>query len=319
MKHGNKPKTKKKNKKTNKSKKTLVIVIVSIIVAICLFLSGGFVAWRFFLKSEKIQMPHSQISADTVGDNEKIAIRTEAGQEPVYINAISGLAKNPYDDGCFFTDENGYKAYKHNGKTISTVGIDVSYAQGDIDWQKVKKAGVDFAMIRCGGRGYGDKGVLFADEKFEQNIQGATDAGIDVGIYFYSQAITQEEAQEEAELTLKLIKDYDIQYPVAYDWEHYENSNARTDNLDTETLTACARTYCDMIKNAGYTPVLYANRSLLYYEYDLAQLSDIEVWLASYENLPDYYYDFGMWQYTMDGTLDGIEGTVDLNICMYKY
>ena len=273
----------------------------------------------FFIKEEDNSKAHSKVSTDSVGTNEKIAIRTEAGQDPVYINAIPGLSRNPYDDNNFYTNKNGFIEYKHNGKNISTVGIDVSYAQGDIDWTKVKNAGVDFAMIRCGGRGYGTKGILYTDEKFKQNIEGATSAGIKVGVYFYSQAITAKEAKEEADYTLKLIKDYNIQYPVAYDWEHYENEDARTDELDRETLTNCAKTYCSEIEKSGYIPVIYANRSLLYYEYNLAKINNYEVWLASYEDLPDYYYEFGMWQYSTDGTIDGIEGTVDLNVCMYKY
>lgn len=319
MKHGQTKRKRKTKKKNNKSKKTLIIVIVSILLAICLFLGGGFVTWKFFIKQEDNSKAHSQVSTDSVGTNEKIAIRTEAGQDPVYINAIPGMARNPYDDNNFYTNKNGFIEYKHDGKNISTVGIDVSYAQGDIDWAKVKKAGVDFAMIRCGGRGYGTKGILYTDEKFKQNIEGATSAGIKVGVYFYSQAITAKEAKEEADYTLKLIKDYNIQYPVAYDWEHYENEEARTDELDRETLTNCAKAYCSEIEKSGYTPVIYANRSLLYYEYDLAKINNYEVWLASYEDLPDYYYEFGMWQYSTDGTINGIEGTVDLNVCMYKY
>ena len=183
----------------------------------------------------------------------------------------------------------------------------------------VKNSGVDFAMLRCGGRGYGSNGVLYEDETFEKNAQEALDAGIDIGVYFFSQAITAKEAKEEAKYTLELIKDYDLKYPVAFDWEHYEFDDARTDNLDRETLTNIARTYCTEVENAGYTPVVYANRSLLYYEYDLAKLADLELWLASYEDLPDFYYDFGMWQYSTEGTVNGIKGTVDLNICMYKY
>ena len=153
MKHGQTKKKRKTKKKNNKSKKTLIIVIVSIVLAICLFLGGGFVTWKLFIKEEDNSKAHSQVSTDSVGTNEKIAIRTEAGQDPVYINAIPGLSRNPYDDNNFYTNKNGFIEYKHNGKNISTVGIDVSYAQGDIDWTKVKNAGVDFAMIRCGGRG----------------------------------------------------------------------------------------------------------------------------------------------------------------------
>lgn len=306
--------------KKEKSNKKIIIPIVALIVTIAIVAGGIFIYKKYshpYVPTQRDE--HIQVETTNVQKDEKILIRTEAGQEPVYINAIEGMPKNSYLDDNFYTDDNGFMAYHNKGKTISTVGIDVSYVQGDIDWQAVKAAGVDFAIIRCGGRGYGDKGILYSDEKFRQNAQGAIDAGIEIGVYFYSQAITVEEAKEEAEYTLELIKDFDIRYPVAFDWEHYEYDDARTDNLDRTTLTNIAREYCDLIKKAGYIPVIYANRSLLYYEYDLAKLADIELWLASYENIPDFYYDFGMWQYSMEGTINGIEGTVDLNICMYKY
>lgn len=314
MKHSNR-----KKKKSGKHSKKAVIIIISIILAICLALGGGFVFWKMYQREPTVRDSHIQVATDTVEKDEKILIRTEAGQDPVYINAIEGMPKNSYDDNGFYTDDYGFKAYSHNGKTISSVGIDVSYIQGNIDWEAVKASGVDFAMLRCGGRGYGSNGILYKDETFEKNAQEALDAGIDIGVYFFSQAITVEEALEEAEYTLELIKDYDIKYPVAFDWEHYEFDDARTDNLDRETLTNIARKYCTEIEKAGYTPVVYSNRSLLYYEYDLAKLADLEIWLASYEDLPDFYYDFGMWQYSTEGTINGIEGTVDLNICMYKY
>ena len=306
--------------KKEKSNKKVIILIIALFIIIAIVAGEFFIHQKYsrpYVPTQRDQ--HIQVETTNVQKNEKILIRTEAGQEPVYINAIEGMPKNSYLDNNFYTDDNGFMAYHNRGKTISTVGIDVSYVQGDIDWQAVKAAGVDFAIIRCGGRGYGDKGILYSDEKFRQNAQGAIDAGIEIGVYFYSQAITVEEAKEEAEYTLELIKDFDIKYPVAFDWEHYEFDDARTDNIDRTTLTNIARKYCDLIKKSGYIPVIYANRSLLYYEYDLAKLADIELWLASYENIPDFYYDFGMWQYSMEGTLNGIEGAVDLNICMYKY
>ena len=306
--------------KKEKSNKKVIILIVALIIILAIVAGGFFLHKKYsrqYVPTQRDQ--HIQVETTNVQKNEKILIRTEAGQEPVYINAIEGMPKNSYLDNNFYTDDNGFMAYHNRGKTISTVGIDVSYVQGDIDWQAVKAAGVDFAIIRCGGRGYGDTGILYSDEKFRQNAQGAIDAGIEIGVYFYSQAITVEEAKEEAEYTLELIKDFDIKYPVAFDWEHYEFDDARTDNIDRTTLTNIARKYCDLIKKSGYISVIYANRSLLYYEYDLAKLADIELWLASYENIPDFYYDFGMWQYSMEGTLNGIEGAVDLNICMYKY
>lgn len=319
MKHGRAKETKtKRTIKTKKSKK-FYIVIISALLAVILFASGGFVVWNYISRPTYPSNPHIQIPTQVVEENEKILIQTETGQQPVYIDAIEGMPRNMYDDNNFTTNDYGYKQYSENGKVISKVGIDVSYVQGDINWEEVKKSGVDYAIIRCGGRGYGNKGVLYEDEKFKQNIENATDAGIDVGVYFFSQAITVEEAKEEAQYTLDLIKDYSLKYPVVFDWEYYDYDNARTDNIDRETLTKIARKYCTIVENAGYTPMIYANRSLLYYTYDLAKLADIEIWLASYDDVPDYYYNFGMWQYSTEGTLNGIEGNVDLNVCMYKY
>ncbi len=310
----------KKSCKTKNKKLVRWIIIVTAVLLVGAVTTGGIVVYnKYFKRTPTLRDSHMQVATEAVKKDEKILIRTEAGQEPVYINAIEGMPRNSYIDDNFYTDENGFTAYKDKGKTISSVGIDVSYVQGEIDWQAVKNAGVDFAILRCGGRGYGESGVLYEDETFEKNAQEALDAGIDIGVYFFSQAITEEEAREEANYTLNLIKDYDIKYPVAFDWEHYEYDDARTDNIDRTTLTNMAREYCTVIGKAGYIPVIYANRSLLYYEYDLAKLADIELWLASYENVPDFYYDFGMWQYSMEGTVDGINGTVDLNVCMYKY
>ncbi|MBQ9674140.1 MAG: glycoside hydrolase family 25 protein [Ruminococcus sp.] len=308
------------HKGRKKLKKRYIIVPLAILLVIAIG-TGGLI---FFYKNRNTQAndnenSHSQVATDSVQKDEKILVRTEADAEPVYINAIEGMPRNSYNDDGFYTDENGFIAYKQNGKEISTVGVDVSYVQGDIDWQAVKAAGVDFAIIRCGGRGYGEKGILYTDEKFKQNIEGATDAGLDVGVYFYSQAVSVEEAEEEAQYTLELISDYKLKYPVVFDWEHYELDDARTDNVDRDTLTQIALKYCDVVQKSGYTPVVYANRSLLYFEYDLAKLINTEIWLASYEDNPDYYYDFGIWQYSTEGKVDGIKSDVDLNVCMYAY
>lgn len=311
MKHG-------VSKKKKSVKKTL-IVIISLVVIFALTGAGYLIYSNYFKKEPTERDFHTQVATEAAKQDEKIPIHTEAGDEPIYINAIPGMPKNSYEDSGFYTNDFGYKAYKHNGKDISTVGIDVSYVQGDIDWQAVKSSGVDFAILRCGARGYGESGIMIEDETFHKNAQEALDAGIDIGVYFFSQAITVEEAKEEADFVLDIIKDYNIKYPVAFDWEHFEEDEARTDNIDSTTLTNMARAFCDQVDKAGYTPVIYANRSLLYFEYDLAKLSDIEIWLASYEDTPNYYYDFGMWQYSKEGTINGIEGTVDLNVCMYKY
>jgi len=192
-------------------------------------------------------------------------------------------------------------------------GIDVSYYQGDIDWQQVKESGIEFAMIRLGYRGYGEEGKLVEDKMAFKNIEGALRAGLKVGIYFFSQAITVEEAVEEAEFVLKRIKVYDITMPVVYDWE-YISEEARTAKMDRRTLTDCYKAFCEKIAEAGYTPMAYFNtyqsRQLMY----LHELEDYPFWLALYSDRMTFPYRFEMWQYTDSGTVPGIEGNVDINL-----
>lgn len=310
-------------KENKRFKKRYIIIPTSILLAV-LFMVGGWVlskkVWGFISSlAGNGDTVHNIIASARADSDDRILVRLSEDSDPIYIDAVDGMPVNTYDDDSFYLDDNGLLAYSHNGEKISTVGIDVSYVQGDIDWFSVRDAGVDYAVIRCGGRGYGDKGILFTDEKFVQNIEGAVNAGLDVGVYFYSQAVTVAEAEEEADYVLDLIKDYDIKYPVVFDWERYEYDEARTDDIDGQTLTDIALAFCSKIKQAGYSPMIYANRSQLYNEYDLSRMTELEFWLASYESRPDYYYEFGIWQYTTEGQIDGIEGNVDLNICLYDY
>ena len=198
-------------------------------------------------------------------------------------------------------------------KAETVPGIDVSYYQGNIDWKKVKASGIEFAMIRLGYRGYGQEGKLMEDKMAFENIQGALDAGLQVGIYFFSQAITVEEAVEEAEFVLERIEGYDITMPVVFDWE-YISEEARTAKMDRRTLTDCYKAFCDKIAEAGYTPMAYFNtyqsRQLMY----LHELEEYPFWLALYSDRMTFPYRFEMWQYTDSGTVPGIEGKVDINL-----
>ncbi|MBP1736826.1 MAG: lysozyme [Oscillospiraceae bacterium] len=230
------------------------------------------------------------------------------------LDVMTDVTANTYDADSFYT-ENGFLCYESDTVQAS-VGIDVSSYQGVIDWEKVKAAGVDFAIIRVGGRYYGSGGI-YADKNFTTNIQGALNAGIDVGVYFFSQAINATEAAEEASYVLTQIEGYDITYPVVFDWE--TSSDYRTYQLDTDTLTQCAVTFCNAIADAGYTPVVYFYPYIGYLYYDLSEIDDYDFWLAEYSTTPTFYYDFEMWQYTSSGTVDGISGNVDLNICFKKY
>lgn len=194
-------------------------------------------------------------------------------------------------------------------------GIDVSEHQKTIDWEAVASEGIDFAMIRAGYRGY-SQGGLYADEYFTRNIVHARQNGIDIGLYFFSQAVTQEEAVEEAEYLLKLIEEcgLDITMPIAFDWENISNDEARTDGLDGATLTDCAVAFCERIKQAGHDPVVYAYRNLAYFLYDLPRLNDYALWIGALGDSPDFYYAHDIWQYSAEGKVKGIDGPVDLNL-----
>ena len=198
-------------------------------------------------------------------------------------------------------------------KAETIPGIDVSYYQGQIDWEKVKASGIEFAMIRLGYRGYGQEGKLVEDKMAFKNLEGALDAGLQVGVYFFSQAITVDEALEEAEFVLQRIKVYDITMPVVFDWE-YISEEARTAKMDRRTLTDCYKAFCDKIAGAGYTPMAYFNtylsRQLMY----LHELEDYPFWLALYSDRMTFPYRFEMWQYTDSGRVPGIEGNVDINL-----
>ena len=213
---------------------------------------------------------------------------------------------------------NGRMYYIDNSKVNSLLGVDVSVHQGDIDWEQVKEAGINFAIVRLGYRGYGT-GEYELDEKYKDNIIGAREAGVNVGVYFFSQAITAKEAVEEAELVIKSIKDLDVNYPVVFDWELIGEDTARTDNISVDVLTDCCVAFCETIKNAGYTPMIYQNKRTSLFKLDLNRLNDYEFWLAEYNDEPSYYYDFDMWQYTSSGSVPGIKGRVDMNICFKDY
>ncbi len=200
-------------------------------------------------------------------------------------------------------------------------GIDVSVYQGTIDWTKVSKSGVDFAMIRAGYRGYGDKGVLVEDSMFSKNVLGAKTNKIDIGIYFYTQAINVEEAKEEAKFVVNLIKKYgmDVKYPIAIDTELSPIGTGRADGISKEKRTEVVKAFCETIKQLGYKPMVYASKYWLYDNLNVQQISQYDTWLAHYTDKTDYKYSYTMWQYTSTGNVDGITGNVDKSYCYKIY
>ncbi|MGM9619069.1 MAG: GH25 family lysozyme [Oscillospiraceae bacterium] len=211
----------------------------------------------------------------------------------------------------FYTESSGYRYYKDGA---SSMGIDVSSYQGNIDWEAVAASGISFAIIRAGYRGY-TNGRIVEDTYFRKNIEGALAAGLDVGVYFFSQAITEAEAVEEADFVLGLTEGYPLQLPVVFDWENVSSSSARTAGLGKAALTACAIAFCQRVESAGYDATVYFNQYLGYVRYDLTQLTDYGWWLADYNATPAFYYGgYDLWQYTSSGTVPGIQGRVDLNV-----
>ena len=197
-------------------------------------------------------------------------------------------------------------------------GIDVSRWQGTIDWEKVKADGVEFAMVRIGLRGYGS-GSIMEDAFYAQNIDGAMAAGIETGVYFFAQAITVEEAIEEADFVIELLKDHEIDGPVAYDWEMHDSSY-RVYGTTPEMATACAIAFCQRIEEAGYDAMVYAGQYVSYIKYDQGALEPYLSWYPEYKSAssellyPTLYYHRDYWQYSSSGTVDGIGGNVDLNL-----
>lgn len=214
------------------------------------------------------------------------------------------------------TSENRF-AYSENGQVISCIGVDVSEHQGPIDWDAVAADGISLAMIRVGNRG-ATTGELYVDDYFAYNLDAATRVGLSIGVYFFSQATTEQEAIEEADFVLRLLDGIALDYPIAYDHERIAGVSGRADNLTTEQMSANAEAFCRRVEQAGYAAMLYGNAS------DLARYSSRVtqgrgIWFAEYgTDTPRLTQGFIMWQYTNEGTVAGIDTAVDLNICFKK-
>ncbi len=199
----------------------------------------------------------------------------------------------------------------NGGLQSQSRGIDVSKFQGSINWSQVKASGVDFAIIRVGYRGYGS-GALVEDSQFRANIQGAASAGIPVGLYFYSQAVNEEEAVEEASMVLSLCGGYRLSYPIYYDTEYV--AGGRANSISRETRTACAVAFCETIRNAGYSAGVYSYASWFYNSLSYANISKYSIWIAQYRDKLDFKYSYKIWQYSSKGRVPGISANVDMNI-----
>ncbi len=249
---------------------------------------------------------------------EDVVVYADGGYN--FFPVLDALKKNDYVYDNFIQRENGEIVYTDETQIniLSLKGIDVSKHQGEINWRKVAGEDIDYTFIRAGFRG-SSEGKLVEDEYFQDNIEGALDNGIDVGVYFYTQAMTVEEAEEEAEFVIDLIEDYDVTYPVVLDLEESTSSSARTANMTQEEYTKAAIAFCEKIKEAGYTPMIYGNLKTFMIMLDLKQLEDYEKWFAYYDTPVYFPYAFSIWQYSSKGSIEGIKGDVDLNVCMKDF
>lgn len=230
-----------------------------------------------------------------------------------FIPISDTISHHEYADENFATTEEGIIEYRENGAATSKMVLDVSQHQGSIDWVQVADYGVDAVIIRVGIRGYGS-GALVLDEYFVENIEGATAAGLEVGVYFFSQAINEAELLEETEFIFEAIAPYNITYPVVIDVEKIENDTARADALGAAERTALVKLFCDTVAARGYTPMIYGNTYSLFSMLEIENIQDYEIWYAFYNDYLYYPYQVRMWQYTANATVPGIEGAADLNI-----
>lgn len=237
-------------------------------------------------------------------------------QKKLRTPVISNLVEHDYDYSNLYS-EDGFILYEDDTYT-SIPGIDVSSHQGTIDWKKVKEAGVQFAYIRCGYRGY-ETGLINKDETFDYNISQAKANGIQVGVYFFSQAVSQEEAEEEAEFTLSCMKKYDIDLPVVYDFEKPGGIFARTYTQSKDVTTENAVLFCHIMQRKGYDAMIYNSTNLFEKLFNLEYIQEFGTWVAHYNTpYPTYPYTYQIWQYSDSGKIDGIDQAVDLDLMFIR-
>ena len=239
-------------------------------------------------------------------DNPIIEDETEVTQE----TTIPPEA-NPFDQYDFQYNKHNYL---YCLKQESYVGVDVSAFQHDIDWAQVKASGVDFAMLRLGYRGWGQKGTLVEDEYIQQNLAGTAAVGMPIGVYFFSQATTLDEVHEEIEFMLEILGDYPLEYPIVLDWEVANPTEGRVQGVTRRELTDMLRYFCDEMSARGFEPMVYFNWTQASRMIYLSELEDYPFWLALYQDRMTFPFRVEMWQYTSEGKVPGIEGDVDINL-----
>ncbi len=271
-------------------------------------------------KADKIRASASvsQPEVDKSKDPSKWFNISPEGVEPEYASVNPTIPKNDLSpDGFSYVSENRL-VYSQGGRNVSHFGIDVSKYNGSVSWNSVKKAGVEYALLRVGARGY-STGKVVLDENFSANFEGCKENGIDVGVYFFSQAINENEAVEEANYCIAALGGSAIRYPVIFDSEKVVNDSYRTENLSSTELTAIFKAFADTVKAYGYTPMFAGSKEQLAKKVDLAEMSDYDIWLLDTGETTSYPYRYAIRQYSDNGTISGINGSVNYDICFIAY
>ena len=298
-------------KKKRPVRPELVMGIIALLAAAVLMVTIVLAMPYFSTDEDPESLPqrHEEVRATEPVVQETILEPTISETEPE--NPTIPPDANPYDRYDFQYNRHNYLLLQN---VKSYAGVDVSAYQGNIDWDAVKASGIDFAIIRLGYRGY-ESGKLVEDTYAEQNLEGARDAGLRVGAYFFSQALSVKEVDQEIEFMLEILGERYLDMPIILDWE-IPAASARTARMDARTLTDLQLHFCSVMEEKGYQPMIYFNWHQSENLYYLSELEDYPFWLALYQDRMTYPWKVEMWQYTSSGKVPGINGAVDLNVYM---
>ena len=241
--------------------------------------------------------------------------RRDGSSEWIRINPY--ITRNTYDP-LGFVLRRDHMGYYENEKLLSTLGVDLSRHDGRVDFNQLKNADIDFVMLRLGARGY-ESGQISVDDNFYENLYEALQHELDVGVYFFSQAISAEEAIEEANVIIEALAERKISYPIVFNMDYIPFDRSRIDTLTRAEKTEITDAFCNYISGAGYVAMIYGTKEWLIEQIDLAQLMAYDVWLSQPGELPDYPYKFQMWQYSHSGNVPGTNGNVSMDVCFVDY
>lgn len=310
--------------KKEQKKRNILIVLWALLVVFTII-------FAIYVSAHPELKPHRAGTDDVIEEEESISIKlSEIQNDADKSSSMWELMCRMLSDHVVYKDEKGnftsskinhelaLNTYDWSSLAGTRKGIDVSYYQGDIDWAKVKQSGIEYAIIRLGYRGYLN-GNFAEDKKFEKNITGALSNDVPVGVYFVTKAITTDEGVEEAEYILDKIKPYNVSWPVVIDIEPTSNLRDRTAELTAAQRTDIVLAFCETIRNAGYTPMIYGGVGTFMNYLEFERLEGIEKWFAQYFNQPYLQYEFGIWQATDKGEVDGVWVSVDIDYSLKDY